>query len=160
MNTSDILIQKPTEETANNLLEKWQVACTSFPFKIIGDIKDLSSRDFNNEHGEDTYFPPQLKQKAFDIDLEFAYKGSIGQITANLSSLVSYLTGEDDLGTELYIYDNNSGKGYAGCYLKGSSDEDPHKSNCDEVMPFKLTFRVTKPHDIVELKNNSILPTT
>jgi hypothetical protein len=160
MNTSDILFQKPTETSAHNAMVEWQIGCTSFPFQLIGNIKDLSNRDFANEDGEDTYFPLKLTQKAFDIDLELAYKGSIGEICANLTSFIQYLTGTDTdegSGTELCIYDNNSGKGYAGCYLKSSSDDDFNKSNCDEVMPFKLTFRVTKPSSVVQLNNNSII---
>ena len=59
---------------------EWSIVCKDFPFMPYGESKDLPAREWADEDGEDTFFPEEIKLKAYDIDVEFAYKGETARL--------------------------------------------------------------------------------
>lgn len=97
-------------------------------------------------------FPEEIKLKAYDIEVEFAYKGAIGTANSKIESFLDYLTGKGDTGTNLKVYDTYTKIGRQGVYYK-SIDQDlfVRKSDEGDVVTFKITFRVTDPRTPITL---------
>ena len=140
MNT--LLIQKVGGEDVKDFLSDFNIGIKSIPLFIPLEMKELPSRDWEDEDGEDTYFPNSLKYKAYDVEIEAHYKGNKGTFPIMLDSVFTYLT---EGGCELNIYSPYSQTGCKGAYFKGFSDFDFHRDNLGEDAGFKMTFRVTKP---------------
>lgn len=110
------------------------------------ETQDVSTREWPGEHGEDAYIPPSgLKLKAYDIEVEFCYKGAVNTAYSAYKALRNYLAGIDGSGGELMIFDPYWHKGRKGVYVKKISDPAPFRSNVDEGVSVKVTFRVTDP---------------
>lgn len=110
------------------------------------ETEDVATRKWTGEHGEDVYISPSgLKLKAYDLEVEFCYKGAVNTAYSAYKTLRNYLTGIDGSGGELKIYDPYWGKGRTRVHVKKFSDLGPHRSNVDEILPFKVTFRVADP---------------
>ena len=125
---------------------KWKIVCKDFPFKPSGEAKELSKRDWSDENGEDTYFPSELKIKAYDLDVEFAYKGNVNTANTQIKNFLDYLTGVSDIGTSLSVYDTYTNIGRKGIYFKSiNPDLFVRKTDEGDVVTFKITFRVTDP---------------
>ncbi len=146
-----ILMQKTTADApVKDSLESFGVVCTDFPFRIGGETKDLPSRDWPDEDGEDTYIPARLPLKAYDIEVGFCYTGGLGLAASNLTAFRNYLTGADGSGAEMKIYNSHTKIGRTGVYLLELDDEaEFHVSGSEEVLTFKAKFKVTNPTDDV-----------
>lgn len=115
------------------------------------ETQDVSTREWPGEHGEDAYIPPSgLKLKAYDIEVEFCYKGAINTAYSAYKALRNYLTGIDGSGGELRIYDPYWRKGRKGVHVKKFGDLSPFRSNVDEGVSVKVTFRVADPVTEIE----------
>lgn len=109
-------------------------------------VKEMVSREWAGEHGEDTYIPPKgLRIQAYDVDVELCYKGDKGTSNAKYRELRSYLLGLDGDGADFIIYDPYLKKGRQKVYVKSISDITAYGTNLDEVLKIKITFRVTDP---------------
>lgn len=131
---------------------EWSIVCKDFPFMPYGESKDLPAREWADEDGEDTFFPEEIKLKAYDIDVEFAYKGEMGTANSKIEAFLDYLTGKGNTGTCLKVYDTYTKIGRQGVYYK-SIDPDlfVRKSDEGDVITFKITFRVTDPRTSITL---------
>lgn len=110
------------------------------------ETEDVAVRVWPGQHGEDAYIPPSgLKLKAYDIEVEFCYKGAVDTAYAKYKALRNYLTGIDESGGELKIYDPYWHRGRTKVHVKKFGDLDPHRSNVDEALSAKVTFRVADP---------------
>lgn len=140
------------------------IVCCSVPFKAGCEVKELAKRDWPDEHGEDTYFPPKTVMKAYDAEFTMAYKGqeladnpfNLALAFQHIRQFKQWLTGnntEEGSGSELKIYSPHSTIGRQGCYLTEISDEEPCVQTKQEggnlyhenVVTFKVKFRVTDP---------------
>ena len=141
-----------TESPTLDTKAQWSIVCKGFPFMPYGENKDLPTRDWADQDGEDTFFPEEIKLKAYDIEVEFAYKGAIGTANSKIESFLDYLTGKGDTGTNLKVYDTYTKIGRQGVYYK-SIDQDlfVRKSDEGDVVTFKITFRVTDPRTPITL---------
>ena len=142
MNT--ILFQKGAGGEIKDFLSAFNIGVKNKPLFVPTEMKDLPSRDWAGEDGEDTFFPTNAKYKAYDIDVDVHYKGAWCSFPAVLSSVFTYLTKN---GTELNIYSPYTQTGCKGAYFKGFSDFDFHRDNEGEDVGFKMKFRVTKPNE-------------
>ena len=131
------------------------------------ETEDVSVRVWPGQHGEDAYIPPSgLKLKAYDVEVEFLWKSGAGGSdtetnqdagadgTGRLETSLPYkayralrnwLTGIDGTGGELMIYDPYWRKGRTKVRVKKFSDLEPFRTNVDEVLSAKVTFRVADP---------------
>ena len=142
---------------------EWGIVCTAPSFVTGDSVKDLPSRSWPDEHGDDTYMPQQLRFEAFDADFEFAYKGEelasnpfdVHLCMSRVEAFKRWLAGNnnDGAGTSLSIYSPYTRTGRRGCYLKKFSDKAPlvqlkgvsGNTWNENVVTFKVTFRVTDP---------------
>ena len=60
--------------------------------------------------------------QAYDIEIEFAYKGDMGTANEKIVAFLDYLIGKDGYGTELKVYDTYTQIGRQGVYLIYKSD--------------------------------------
>lgn len=110
------------------------------------EVHEVAVREWPGQHGEDAYIPPVgLKLQAYNVEVQFCYKGDVDTAYAGYKALRDWLTGIDGSGAELRVYDPYWRKGRTGVYVKKFSGFDPHRSNIDEVLTIKVTFRVTDP---------------
>lgn len=119
------------------------------------EVQEVAVREWPGEHGEDAYIPPGgLKLQAYDVEIEFCYKGAANTAYTKYKALRNYLIGASGDGAELKIYDPYWKKGRQKIYLKKLSDLKPFKTNIDEGLSTKATFRVTDP--IAEITLNYV----
>ena len=139
-------MQKTKERSAaKDSLSAFGFAVCAIPWPSE-ETEDVSVRVWPGQHGEDAYIPPSgLKLKAYDVEVEFCYKGAVDTAYAKYKALRNYLTGIDGSGGELKIYDPYWRRGRTKVYVKKIGDLDPHRSNVDEVLSAKVTFRVADP---------------
>lgn len=142
-----ILMKKEaTGSQVKNSLTAFSCVCTSdMPFQSDWETKELTSRDWADENGEDTYIPAQMKMKAYDMDVPMCYKGGLGTAYQKLKAFKDYLTGADGEGCEIRVYLPYQKIGRKGCYLLAFSDFTFGKSNMDESLAFTIKLRVTDP---------------
>lgn len=110
------------------------------------ETQDVAVREWPGEHGEDAYIPQTgLKLMAYDMDVEFCYKGGVETADAAYTVFRNYLTGIDRSGSELMIYDPYWKRGRQGVRVKKIANLEPLRSNIDEAVSCKVTFRVADP---------------
>lgn len=151
MNYYKFYIQKEAEGSAVcELGEDFGFYETSCNFYGGGTVKDVPSRDWHDEDGDDEYVPATQRFKAYEMEVGFGYKG--GQFTANsaLASLKSYLSG----GT-MKIYDSYNRIGRQNVRFMEISDDATLVRDSDEgdILIIKVKFKVNDPvTDIVLTK--------
>lgn len=107
------------------------------------ETQEVATREWPGIDGEDAYISPSgQKLQAYDLDVKFLYKGNIGTANAKYKALRNYLRGT---GGFLKIYDLYWNRGRQGVYVKKFGDLEPFRTNIDEGVAAKITFRVTDP---------------
>lgn len=141
-----LLMQKTQDGSAvKSSLTDFGFAVCSLPWPEE-EVQEVAVREWPGEHGEDAYVPPGgLKLQAYDIEAELCYKGAEDTARVKYKALRDYLTGAAGDGAELKIYDPYWKKGRTGVRLLKLSDVAPNRSNLDEVLSVKVTFRVAAP---------------
>lgn len=150
-----LLMKKTTDGSAvKSSLSDFGFAVRDIPWPDE-ETQEVAVRTWPGRHGEDAYIPPSgLKLQAYDVEVELCYKGAVHTAYAAYKTLRNYLIGANGDGAELRIYDPYWRKGRTRVYVKKISNADPHRSNVDEVLPMKVTFRVTDP--ITEITLNYV----
>lgn len=148
-----IIFQKEkTGSPSKDLVSDFGMVCISFPFQLGFEAKDVTTDDWIEEDGEDSFEPDILTLKAYDLEAELGYQGE--DFKAKLRAFLNYLIGLDGNGVKLKVYNPHSKIGRKGLrFLK----YEPVISSSD-VFTFKLTFRVTDPRTEIRLveRNNII----
>lgn len=141
-----LLMQKTNDGSAvKDSLTDFGFAVCEIPWPSE-ETEDVAVRVWPGQHGEDAYIPPSgLKLKAYDVEVEFCYKGAVHTAYTKYKALRNYLTGIDGSGGELKIYDPYWRRGRTKVRVKKIGDLNPHRSNVDEVLPIKVTFHVADP---------------
>lgn len=125
---------------------QWGIVCKEFPFLLYGESKELPKRDWMDEDGEDVFFPSKLAMQAYDLDVEFAYKGVMDSANVKIRGFLDYLTGRDGAGSNLSVYDTYTKVGRQGVYVKGvKQDVFVRNTSEGDVVVFTVTFRVSDP---------------
>ena len=127
-------------------LDRWGIVCKEFPFKLYGEAKELPSHDWKDEDGEDEYVPDVIPMAAYEMEVEFVYKGDKGTANAKVGGFLSYLTGHDGAGAEMMVYDTYTKIGRQRVRYVGVS-EDIYWSETEggDVFVFAVTFKVNDP---------------
>lgn len=162
-NIYTLLFQKGDGDVVSSF-DEWGIACCQVPFTDGDEMKDLPKRDWNDEHGEDVYFPKKLMAKAYDAVFELAYVGKelannpfdVHLAQSQIAAFRKWLSGNDTengSGTSLKIYSPYNRVGRQSCYLKSISDKELHVQLKEEsgnvynenIATFKAEFRVCDP---------------
>lgn len=73
-----LLMQKAKDGSAvKSSLTDFGFAVGEIKWPVL-KIKEPARRDWPGEHGEDVFFPPQIKLEAYDLEVEFLHKGLRG----------------------------------------------------------------------------------
>lgn len=129
----------------------WKESLKDFGFAVCSipwpetEIKELATRDWPGEDGEDTYIPTTLKVEAYNLSVEMIYKGAVGERYAAYTKFRDFLLGISVGGAEMRIYDPYNNIGRQGVYVKAISSVKSHKDNAGEYLAFTLELRVTDP---------------
>lgn len=130
-------------------VSSFNVGCVSFPFKLVGETKDLPTKDYPGESGVKVYVPNVISLKNYDIEVEFVYDGAKGDFKSDMVRFVKFLTGRNDgaVGSRLAIYDDYVKIGRKDCYVTEISPDayynDAHNDNVN--VTFKVKFAVADP---------------
>nr|DAR09477.1 MAG TPA: hypothetical protein [Caudoviricetes sp.] len=133
----------PVKETVAD----FDIYCASMPFKLYSDAKDLSKRDWYDEHGEDEYIPEEgLKLKSYTIDVTFCCKGDKNSSNIKIKKFLDYLTGNDGSGVELKMYCTWTKIGRKSVrFTKLNDDARLVRDDDGDVLVFKVSFKVNDP---------------
>lgn len=141
-----ILFQKmKSGAPIKDLLDNFGMVCTDFPLPSPGDVKDLPKRDWADEDGEDTFVPDTLPIKAYDIKISICYEGTKGTAMDKLEMLLDYLTGADNYGSRLKIYNAKTHTGRQDVYLTKISDTELWQGDDSEILEFNMELHVCDP---------------
>lgn len=133
-------------------LDNWGIVCKEFPFKLYGEAKELPSHDWKGMDGNDEYIPSKLPVAAYDVKVEFAYKGVMDSANANVKGFLDYLTGRDGSGAELMVYDTYTKIGRQHIrYMNVKEDVFHRQEESGDVVVFIVTFKVNDPVTDIEL---------
>lgn len=157
MDYKKFLIQQQTYDGVNytdvgNVKDsyvEWKVVCKDIPFMFFPETKELATRDWYDEHGEEVFIPSDgVMFKAYDLDIEFLYVGDKTEITQDLKGFIKFITGRNSNGSPmLKFYDEYIDDGRQGIYVK-SVDEKLFlydDSDTEAIASFTVKFRVTDP---------------
>lgn len=142
-----ILFKKmKSDSSVVDTFDNWGIVCKDFPFEIYGEAKELPSNDWYDEDGDDEFIPDELKLSAYELDVDFAYKGSMNSANVNIRGFLDYLTGKDGTGAEMMVYDTYTQIGRQGIrYVKVSPDIFWRQEEGGDVLVFVVTFKVNDP---------------
>lgn len=158
MEPKKILIQKQTYDGTDyenvgeivDVYETYHILCQELPFKHLPKSKELPSRDWHDEDGEDVFMPKEgLRFQAYDLKVTFLYDGIEENMSSDLRNFINYISDcrGDETGVFLAIYDEYTKIGRRGLYVKEIDDglffyDD---INPNSIADFSSTFRVTDP---------------
>ena len=148
MKPYSILFKKEAGGSTIDTQTKWGIVCKDFPFQLYGDTKELPSRSWYDENGDDEYVPKKLYIGAYEIDVEFAYKGNMYSANAAIRSFLDYLTGNDGLnqGALLSVYDTYTKIGRQHIrYVSVENTMTVRNESEGDVFTFTVKFKVNDP---------------
>lgn len=152
-----ILFKKMNDDDALvvDTLDDWGIVCKDFPFKLYGEAKELPSNGWKDEDGDDEYIPKELKIAAYEVDVEFAYKGDMNTANTEIRGFLDYLTGRGGTGAELMVYDTYTKIGRQGVrFVSVDDDVFYRQEDSGDVVVFAVTFKVNDPvTDIILTKD-------
>ena len=135
--------------------------CADTPSSYLEEGKEPASRDWYDEDGEDVFMPTTTARKisASDWETQFLFVASNEEtLRQNVRLFKEYLygrTNENGISQNgvcfLAVYDEYTGIGYDGVYVKSISSDSFIYDDGDPtgVAELKVTFRVTNPQQIV-----------
>ena len=156
---STLLIQKRIQNApVVNLYKQWNIACTKIPFPKY-ESKEISVHESASKSGEDAYIPSYIPHKAYDITIEFTYKGDFGHCYTDISGFLKYLQGNPPVNDDydsiteggFNIYERYNGIGRQKVYMKSFDPEDLAQMTDADYINFKIIFRVTDPDTDISL---------
>lgn len=155
-----------TRGTVVDTYASWGIVCSKSPYKY-GDAKDVATRNWLDEHGEDVYIPADVKYKKFDAEFTFLCNGTEENVKYNIRQFHRFLTGKswkrkqggsdvtvNGAGARLVIYDAYNGMGWKDVRFKTFSTDGLVMDNADDevVLEFKVVFEVNDPYSEVYIQ--------
>ena len=156
-NYKELLMKKYT--TGASVIDsqtQWGIVCKKFPFEPISEAKDLPSKSWHDEDGDDEFIPNVIPMKAYEVDVEFICVAPNGQAGVKIQSFLNYLTGRDtpSTGSKLQIYDTHTKIGRGDIRFVGyKNDAFMLPSSGEDVVVFTITFKINDPVTQITLSN-------
>lgn len=138
----------------------WNIVCSKSPFKRYGEPKEVASRNWLDEHGEDVYIPQNVKLRKFDMEMTFLCTGTADAVRTNVKDFLAYLMGKPSyvnvVGPRLAIYDTYNAIGWKDVRMKSFSTDGLIMDNGDDevVLEFKVLFEVFDPYTEVKYSDS------
>lgn len=135
--------------TAPSGSRTWGLIFTnSIPFSMFGDLKDLYSNDWHDEHGLEEYADEDggIYRKHYDMEIKWIYKGDKYSANTYIQGFLDYLSGKDGSGVWFKIYCTWTRIGRRHVrLLKVDPSAEIVRNGCGDVIVFKTTLRVCDP---------------
>lgn len=121
--------------------------CAEIKFAPKYKAKEMTSRDWHDENGNDEYIPEDgIKLSACDMEIKFCYKGSKFSANSVFDKFIAYLTGANGDGASMKIYCDYTKTGKSGVrFSKISDDAELVRDNDGDILVFKVEFKVNHP---------------
>lgn len=141
-NYKPCLFQKLAGNTTVKDSMEWGIYIKQIPFKLYPDMKDLPSRDWMDEHGDNEYVPDTPYYKSYEMECEFVYVGTYGTANAKIRDFLKYLAE----GGKFKIYDTYTKIGRTDVrYVSYSEDVLYRREGQEDVVVFKVKLKVNNP---------------
>lgn len=125
---------------------EWGIVCKEFPFDLYPDMKEFSSRNWREEDGEQEFYPAVPRLKAYEIEVEFAYKGPRDSANAKIRGFMDYISGRDGSGVAMKIYDTYTLIGRQQVRFVSLSNDSLYRyGDNEDVVVFKVKFKINDP---------------
>lgn len=132
--------------------DSWGIVCKDFPFKMFGEAKELPKNDWKDEDGDDEYVPSVLKLAAYEMKVEFVYKGALNTANVNIRAFLDYLTGRDGSGVDMMVYDTFTRIGRQHVrFVEAEDDVVYRQADSGDVIVFGVTLKVNDPVTDIKL---------
>lgn len=145
-----------TRGTVRDTYATWSIVCSKSPFKYA-DAKDVATRNWLDEHGEDVYIPSDVKLKKFDAEFMFLCNGTEANVKSRVKAFLRFLMGKSwknsqgntisATGSRLVVFDEYNGFGWKDMRFKSFSTDGLVMDNGDSevILEFKVVFEVFDP---------------
>lgn len=120
----------------------------SIPFSMFGDLKDLYSNDWHDEHGLEEYADEThgIYRKSYDMEVKWIYKGDKYSANTHIKGFLDYLSGKDGSGVWFKIYCTWTRIGRRHVrLLKVDPTAEVVRNGNGDIITFKTTLRVCDP---------------
>ncbi len=118
---------------------EWGIYIKSLPFKLFPEMKDLPSRDWYDENGDDEFVPDSPVYKAYEIECEFVFIGVHGTANVQIKSFLNYLA----VGGKFKMYDTYTKIGRTEVrYMSYSEDVLYRREGGDDIVVFSVKLKV------------------
>lgn len=105
-------------------------------------MKDIPSRDWPDEHGNDEFIPDKPVYKAYEIECEFVFIGTHGTANEKIRSFLQYLAENGSFS----IYDTYTKIGRQNVrYVSNSEDVFYRRDGENDIVVFSVTLKVNDP---------------
>lgn len=142
MEYKPLLLQKIKDKSPIKDSMDWGIWIKSVPFKVFPEIKDIPSRDWLDENGNDEFVPDEPCYKAYEMDCEFVFIGAEGTANKQIKSFLTYLAEEG----QFKLYDNYTKIGRTNVrYVKYSEDILFRQDGNNDIVVFAVTLQVNDP---------------
>lgn len=141
--TSTLLIQK--KNIVYDTLADFGFATGEIPFPAEVEIKEFATRSCPGEDGDRVFFPDTSYASSYDWDVEFKYRGDIGQYRQDYEAFISFLNGRDGNGTEISVYSPFHRIGRQKVNVKEISDAVFKRMGDSMHLTIKVKFRINDP---------------
>lgn len=145
----DIIFQKEKDGSPIKcLVSDFDMVCTSFPPHPVLEAKDVTTDDWADENGEDSFEPDILLLRAYNLEVQIGYSGDAGTANIKIFDFLKYLLGHDGNGVRLKMYNPYTNMGYKGVRFVSYTPEQ-YQNLSGDLITFTITFRVTEPASTV-----------
>lgn len=105
-------------------------------------MKDIPSRDWPDEHGDDEYVPGTPYYKAYEMDCEFVFLGPHGTANAKIKDFLKFLAE----GGKFRIYDTYTKIGRTEVrYMSYSENVLYRRDGQDDIVIFSVKLKINNP---------------
>lgn len=149
-NLSTLYIKKG-DEYAIDVYERFGFATGEFGFPYKASPKEFATRNVPGEDGERVFFPKKTSIEAYDLNVEFKYRGKLASYYGDYKRFMEFISGMDGKGTNLIIYSPWHRIGRKDVYVKSAEPPVYHRNGDECHITVKVVFRVTNPTEDVIL---------
>ncbi len=136
------LFQKYTANAPVRDSLEWGVYIKSVPFRVFPAMKDIPSRDWMDENGDEEFIPDKPVYKAYELDCEFVYIGVNGTANQYIRDFMTYLAE----GGMFRMYDTYTKIGKTNVrYISYSEDVLYRKDGQKDIVIFTVKLKVNDP---------------
>lgn len=149
-----VFIQKEEPDSpVKDTITDFDIWCASIPFDIGMEVKEVTTHDWKDEDGEDSYTGGGLKMSAYDMTVKWCCKGVKFSANAVIKKFIDYLSGRDGSGVKMKMYCNWTRIGRQHIRLKSVSREATlYRDEDGDVVTFSTVLRVEDPITSIELE--------